>query len=84
MFIYAPEEYRVKKIQEMYGDDEQTALQNMKKSDKSKANYYKSVTGQEFGDINKYDLCIDSSIGVEKTADFIVDYIQKINKKKLI
>lgn len=83
IFIYAPIEYRIKKIQEMYGDDEQTALQNIKKSDKSRANYYKSVTGREFGDANNYDLCVDSSIGVEKTADLIIDFINKKNKENV-
>ncbi len=77
VFIYAPDDYRIKKIQQMYGDDEQTALQNMKKSDKSRANYYKSVTGKEFGDASNYDICVDSSIGVEKTADLIIDYINR-------
>ena len=83
VFIYAPVEYRVKKIQEMYGDDKQTALQNMKKSDKSRANYYKSVTGKDFGEPSNYDLCIDSSIGVEKTADLIIDFVNKMNKKNV-
>ena len=79
IFIYANDEYRIKKLKEMYGDDEKTAKQNIKKSDKSRSNYYKNVTGKEFGNVNNYDLCINSSIGVEKTAEIILDYISKRN-----
>ncbi len=81
-FIYAPEEYRIKKIQEMYGDDEKTAKENMLKSDKARANYYKNISGKTFGDAKNYDFCIDSSIGNEKTAEMIIDFINKKTNKK--
>ncbi len=35
-----------------------------------------------FGNVNNYDLCIDSSIGVEKTAEMILDYIEKRTSSK--
>ena len=76
IFIYAPEEYRIQKIQSMYGDDLDTAKDNMHRSDKSKSNYYHSVTGQEWGNYHNYDLCIDSSMGEEATANIIVNYIK--------
>ena len=82
VFVYAPMDYRIKKVQEMYGDDEQTALQNIQRSDKSRANYYKSITSKEFGDANNYDLCVDSSIGEEKTVDLIVEFVKNVSKTK--
>lgn len=75
IFIYAPLDYRIKSVMEMYKDKKEEAKKNIKKSDKNRASYYKLISGQTFGDVNNYDLCIDSSIGVEKTADIICDFI---------
>ena len=78
IFIYASAEYRAKKVMEMYSDPEEEAYKNIAKSDKNRAGYYKIVSGEKWGSVNNYDLCIDSSIGVEKTAEAIVDYINKV------
>lgn len=80
VFIYAPEDYRIKSIMEMYGDNKADAKKNINKSDKNRSSYYKLISGNTFGDVNNYDFCIDSSIGVEKTAQVICDFIK--NKRK--
>lgn len=80
IFIYAPEEYRIKSIMEMYKDKKDEAKKNISQSDKNRASYYNIVSNSKFGDINNYDLCIDSSIGVEQTAKIICDYIKNRNK----
>lgn len=64
---------------EMYGDSKADAKKNIIRSDKNRASYYKLVSNNTFGDVNNYDLCIDSSIGVDKTAKIICDFIK--NKK---
>ena len=46
IFIYANEKYKIKKLQEMYGDNEKEALKNMHKSDKNRASYYKLISGK--------------------------------------
>ncbi len=79
IFIYAPEEYRVNSIMEMYGDSKIDAKKNINKSDKNRASYYKLISNNTFGDINNYDLCIDSSIGVDKTTEVICNFVK--NKK---
>lgn len=79
VFIYAPEEYRIKSVMEMYKDKKDEAKKNIKKSDKNRASYYKLISGQTFGDVVNYDLCIDSSIGEENTANLICEFIK--NKK---
>ena len=80
IFIYANEEYKIKKLQEMYGDSEKDAVKNMNKSDKNRAAYYKLISGRTWGDYKNYDLLIDSSIGVEETANAILEYIKNIKK----
>jgi cytidylate kinase len=61
---------------EMYGDSKDVAKKNISKSDKNRASYYKLISNKTFGDINNYDLCIDSSIGVEKTVEIICNYVK--------
>ena len=64
----------------MYKDTKANAKKNIEKSDKNRASYYELISGNKWGDIINYDLCIDSSIGKEKTADIICEYINKLNK----
>ena len=64
----------------MYKDSLKEAKKNVEKSDKNRASYYKMISGKTWGDAKNYDLCIDSSIGPEKTADIICDYIKSITK----
>lgn len=76
IFIYSPEDYRTSSLMEMYGDTKIEAIKNIKKSDKNRASYYKLISNNTFGDVNNYDLCIDSSIGVDKTAKLICDFVK--------
>ncbi len=80
IFIYAPEEYRIKSIMEMYNDTKSDAKKNMHKSDKNRASYYNMISGKTFGAVSNYDLCIDSSIGPVKTAEIICDFIKNREK----
>ncbi len=77
IFMYAPEENRIQSVMEMYGDTRTVAKKNVHKSDKNRASYYHIISSSTFGDVNNYDLCIDSSIGVEETAEVICDFIKK-------
>lgn len=81
IFIYAPKDYRISNIMEMYQDSKTDATKNVEKSDKTRANYYKIISGLEWGKLENYDLCIDSSIGKEETTNIICEYVK--NKKYL-
>jgi len=78
IFIYAPEEYRIKKVMEMYGDTAEAGRRSIARSDSARGAYYKSISGQSWGDPHGYELCVDSSIGTEETANLICDYIRQI------
>ncbi len=75
IFIHASDEYRVKKIMEKYNDSYEEAKKNILKSDKRRENYYNQITGNKWKDFKNYDLVIDSTIGVEQTVDFILQYL---------
>ncbi len=77
VFVHAPEEYRIKKIAEMYGDSEEDAKKHMKRSDSARAAYYKNITGLDWGDATNYNLSIDSAAGVEASAEIICDFVKR-------
>ena len=77
IFIYAPEEYRIGRVMEVYNDTREEAERNIRRSDNARAAYYQNISGRDWGNRHNYDLMIDSSIGVEKTADSIVQFACK-------
>lgn len=44
----------------------------------SSGDWYRSVSGKEWGDRRNYDLMVDSSIGLKETADVICRYVSMI------
>ncbi len=78
IFIYAPKDYREKKVMEMYGDSPEAAKKSIARSDAARSAYYKSVSGQEWGNPHSYELCIDASVGEEAAADIICSYIRRM------
>ncbi len=71
VFIYAPKEYRVSKLMEMYGDSEEDALRNVRHSDVARAGYYRNISGQNWGESHNYNLCLDASMGAEACVELI-------------
>lgn len=82
IFIYAPEDYRIQSIMEMYNDSKADAKKNIHKSDKNRASYYHMISSSTFGDVNNYDLCIDSSIGAEAASEVICTFIKNRKNNK--
>lgn len=81
IFLYAPKSYREKKVMEMYGDTLEAARKSIARSDAARSSYYKSVSGQEWGEPHGYELCIDASMGEDATADLICAYISHYEAK---
>ena len=49
--------------------------------DKNRSEYYNYYTFGNWGHASTYDLCLDSSmLGIEGTADFIIDFARKAGK----
>lgn len=75
IFVYAPVEYRIQRVMQVYGDSLEEAKKNILRSDESRAAYYKNISGQSWGERHNYDLLIDSSVGVEECAESIYRYL---------
>lgn len=76
VFIYAPEEYRIKMVMEMYGDTKEAGRRSIARSDAARSAYYKNISGRAWGDPHGYEICVNSSIGIEETANLICDYLK--------
>ena len=74
VFVHAPEDYRVAQVMKIYGDTEAEGKRNVYRSDAARAAYFTKISGLKWGEARQYDLCLDSSVGVEKTAAVIVAY----------
>lgn len=82
IFIHAPEDYRIDRVMEIYGDTHEEAVKNIHRSDIARTNYYKNISGLVWGNKENYELVVDSSVGVEKSADLIYRYITSITVDK--
>lgn len=76
IFIYAPIDFKVSRVTKNYGDDEDTAKINILNSDKKRSKFYKDISGQEWGNRKNYDLCINSSIGIDDSVKIIKQYVE--------
>lgn len=78
IFIYAPEKFRIRQVMEAYGDSREEAGKNIRRSDEARAAYYRNISGKTWGDRQNYDLLIDSSMGIERCANAICEYISNV------
>ncbi len=78
VFICAPLEDRVKRVCERTGMSAAEAEKYILKKEKSRSDYYNFFTFGNWGVASNYDLCVDSSmLGIEGTADLIIDFGRK-------
>ena len=72
IFIQAPKEARIKRLEERLQLSEEMAEKEMRRIDKIRASYYQFYTDNKWGDRNSFDLVINSAaFGIDKTVDFI-------------
>ena len=75
VFICAPEEYRIQRLMREEGLTEDEAEKLMRRKDRTRETYYNYYTFGAWGQAANYNLCVDSSVlGIEGTADYIIDY----------
>ncbi len=75
VFIKANEQSRKERVINDYGVESEKALLTMKRIDHRRKHYYEYYTGRRWGDMNNYDLVIDSS---KFDIDEIVDMLEII------
>lgn len=76
VFVYAPEEFRIRHIMEQKGISKDEAAELVKYNDDMLHARYKYMTGTYRGDRHMRHLMVDSSVlGLEKTAKYIMQFI---------
>ena len=66
VFLKAEMQSKVERAVKYYGVDPQKAEDRIRKADKQRASYYNYYATATWGDVNNYDLCVDTGkLGVE-------------------
>ena len=85
IFLYGDIPFRIKRVQSLYQVSEDAAESMIEQSDKDRARYCRIVTNKEWdwNDSRNYDLAVDTSkLGVDKSIEFILDYLKLVGYKK--
>ena len=83
VFIKASQEDRIRRIVTYYGADPLKAEEILKKADKQRASYYNYYATGTWGDVNNYDLCVDTgTLGISGSVELIRKCI-RIRERKL-
>ncbi len=81
VFVCAPDVCRRERVSRRMGISCEEAEKLMLKKDNGREDYYNFFTFGHWGVASNYDLCIDSSVlGIEGTADFIIDFAARSGK----
>ena len=72
VFAHADMAFRAKRIVEVYGQREESLEQRLKEKDKRRSTYYRFYTGRKWGQLDTYDLMLNSGVlGIEKCTELI-------------
>ena len=81
VFLTSPAEVRAERVASRLGIGKDEGMEMLEKKGKAGAEYYDYYTFGDWGVASTYDLCLDSSIlGIDGTADFIVDFARRSGK----
>ena len=81
VFIYAPLEFRVKRVKERFDLTDKQAKDRVLKTDKQRKTYYNYYSNRDWGKMSNYDLCINSAkVGIEKSAEMIANFVRSLEK----
>jgi cytidylate kinase len=81
VFLTSPLEVRAARIAERSGLSLEEAEKLAEEKDRNRAEYYNYYTFTDWGVASTYDICLDSSVlGIEGTADMIIEFARKAGK----
>jgi len=78
VFIHAPFESRLKRVEEEYKEKHDNAKKYVMKKDKNRTNYYNYYTTKKWGQLKNFDVTLNSDLGLEECANIIVDLYNKM------
>ncbi len=79
VYLHADNEFRMKRIMELYNLSEKEAQNSIIKADKKRNNYYNYYTGNEWTGLNNYDIILNTAkIGVDNSVSAIINYVNMV------
>ena len=78
VFVHADDLAKTERIMRIHDCSMPQAIKLIEKTDKRRREYHNEFCKTKWGEMKNYDLCVNSSrLGVEKTAEFLIDYVEK-------
>lgn len=72
VFVHADKSFRLDRAVTKENLSKEEAEEMLKKTDKKRSNFYATHTGWEWGDMNHFDICLDSSaLGIENCVNLL-------------
>lgn len=79
VFVYADLAFRAERSVRIDGLSHERIEEAVLKRDKQRANYYNFHTGERWGRIENYSLCINSShVGIDNAVKIIKEYVEDV------
>ena len=76
VFLHADKEYRIVNAASFLDISEEEARKEVEKTDKERARYFNTYTGETWTDLTRYDITIDVGLaGFERAGDILIEYI---------
>ncbi len=77
VFVKADMPSKIQRAVKYYGLEEDKAEERIRKADRQRASYYNYYATATWGDVDNYDLCVDTGkLGVEGAVDLICRHIE--------
>lgn len=77
VFIHADLEARIRRIARIYDLTDAKAKEMITKTDKKRASYYNYYTNKKWGDVDSYQMSLDSSVlGINGTAEALLKLVE--------
>ena len=83
IFVKADMESRKQRAIALHGVSPDKAEDYVRRADKQRASYYNYYATSTWGDINNYDLCVDTGkLGIDGAVELIVQYLELLEKSR--
>lgn len=78
IFVYGDKKCKIDRLMKLHNVTAEKAESMMKKTDKTRANYYAYYTGENWADMRNFDMAINSSsMCLERVAEAIIDFTNR-------
>lgn len=81
VFIYADQDFRIRRVKETFNITERQAKDRVIKTDKQRRIYYSYYSNRDWGSMSNYDMCLNTcTLGIKTAANIIINYVKGLDK----